>query len=60
MKKEYLKPKSAAVCVVSESIVATSGSEGMGSEGMGSNETPGGDDAFNAPLRRGKWGSLWD
>lgn len=55
MKKEYLKPKSAAVCVVSESIVATSDSEGMGS-----NETPGGDDAFNTPLRRGKWGSLWD
>ena len=54
MKKEYLKPKSAAVCVVSESIVATS------SEGMSSNETPGDDDAFNAPLRRGKWGSLWD
>ena len=55
MKKEYIKPKSAAVCVGSESIVATSGSEGMGS-----NETPGGDDAFNTPLRRGKWGSLWD
>ena len=54
MKKEYLKPKSAAVCVVSESIVAVSGSEGMGS-----NETPGGDDAFNAPLRRGEWGNLW-
>ena len=56
MKKEYLKPKSAAVCVVSESIaiVATSGSEGMGS-----NETPGGDDAFNTGTRRGEWVNLW-
>lgn len=53
MKKEYLKPKSAAVCVVSESIaiVATSS--------MGSNETLGGDDAFNAGTRRGEWGNLW-
>ena len=59
MKKEYMKPESAVLCVVSESIVAVSGSGGMGSEGMGSNETPGGADAFNAPLRRGKWGSLW-
>ena len=54
MKKEYMKPESAAVCVVSESILAVSGSEGMGS-----NETPGGDDAFNAGANRGGWGTLW-
>ena len=54
MKKEYMKPESAAVCVVSESILAVSGSEGMGS-----NEKPGGDDAFNAGANRGGWGALW-
>ena len=59
MKKEYIKPESTAVYVTTEPVLAMSGSE-SGSEGMGSNETPGGDDAFNTPLRRGKWGSLWD
>ena len=58
MKKEYIQPKSAAVYVITEPVLAMSGSE-SGSEGMGSNETPGGDDAFNAPLRRGEWGNLW-
>jgi hypothetical protein len=55
MKKEYMKPKVAAVCVTAESMLATSDNR----ENMGSNETPGDDDAFNAGASRGEWGNLW-
>ena len=55
MKKEYIKPKVVAVCVVAESMLALSDNR----ENMGSNETPGGPDAFNAGANRGEWGSLW-
>jgi hypothetical protein len=54
MKKEYVKPETLLEMVITESMLAVS------KEGMGTDETPGGDDAFNTPLRRGKWGSLWD
>lgn len=54
MKKEYIKPESTAVCVTTESMLTISDSEGMDS-----NETPGGDDAFNVHTRRGEWGNLW-
>ena len=55
MKKEYLKPESVAVCVVAESMLVMSDNR----ENMGSNETPGGDDDFNAAANRGGWGTLW-
>ena len=55
MKKEYIKPKVVAECVVVESMLALSDNR----ENMGSNETPGGPDAFNAGACRGEWGSLW-
>ena len=55
MKKEYIKPNVAAVCVVAESMLALSDNR----ENMGSNETPGGPDAFNAGAGRGEWGDLW-
>lgn len=55
MKKEYIKPEFVAVCVVAESMLALSDNR----EHMGSNETPGGDDAFNAGAGRGEWGNLW-
>ena len=55
MKKEYIKPNVAAVCVVAESMLALSDNR----ENMGSNETPGGPDAFNAGAGRGEWGNLW-
>ena len=55
MKKEYIKPKVVAVCVVAESMLALSDNR----ENMGSNETPGGPDDFNAGAGRGEWGSLW-
>ena len=44
--------------VILESMFATSSDY---SEGMGSNETPGGQDDFNANERHsGSWGNLWD
>ena len=55
MKKEYIKPEFAAVCVVAESMLALSDNR----ENMGSNETPGDPDDFNAGVGRGEWGSLW-
>jgi hypothetical protein len=55
MKKEYIKPKVAAWCVVVESMLTTSGDR----ESMGSNETPGGQDSFNVSASRGEWGNLW-
>ena len=55
MKKEYLKPESVAVCVVTESMLVMSDNR----ENMGSNETPGGDDAFNSKSYREGWGNLW-
>jgi hypothetical protein len=55
MKKEYIKPKVVAVCVVAESMLVISDNI----ENMGSNETPGGDDDFNAGTHRGEWGNLW-
>lgn len=55
MKKEYINPEVAAVCVTAESMLATSDNR----ENMGSNETPGGDDAFNSGANRGEWGNLW-
>ena len=55
MKKEYIKPEFVAVCVVAESMLALSDNR----EHMGSNETPGGDDDFNAGAHRGTWGNLW-
>ena len=55
MKKEYIKPEFAAVCVVAESMLAASDNR----ENMGSNETPGGPDDFNAGASRGEWGNLW-
>ena len=56
IKKEYIKPAIVVEEVLLESMLATSNS----SEGMGSNETPGTDDDFNAPGRRGSWGNLWE
>ena len=55
MKKEYIKPEFAAVCVVAESMLAASDNR----ENMGSNEDPGGQDNFNAGTSRGEWGNLW-
>ena len=55
MKKEYIKPEFVAVCVVTESMLATSDNR----ENMESNETPGTDDDFNASSHRGEWGTLW-
>ena len=55
MKKEYIKPKVVAVCVVAESMLALSDNR----ENMGSNERPGGPDDFNAGANRGEWGNLW-
>jgi hypothetical protein len=55
MKKEYMKPESAVVYVVPESMLATSDNR----ENMGSNETPGGDDAFNSNSHRKGWGNIW-
>lgn len=55
MKKEYIKPEVAAVCVVTESLLTGSDNR----ENMGSNETPGGQDAFNVKTHRGEWGNLW-
>lgn len=54
MKKEYLKPESVAVCVVAESMLVMSDNR----ENMCSNETPGGDDAFNSNSYREGWGNL--
>lgn len=54
MKKEYIKPEMVIENLQPESMLAAS------SEGMGSNETPGTDDDFNAPGRRGSWGNLWE
>ena len=57
MKKEYIKPEIITVNILPESMLALSNP----SEGMGSNETPGGQDAFNANERHsGSWGNLWD
>ena len=55
MKKEYIKPKVVAECVVAESMLALLDNR----ENMGSNETPGGPDDFNAGANRGEWGNLW-
>ena len=55
MKKEYMKPESAIVYVVAESMLAMSDNK----ENMGSNETPGGDDAFNSNFHRKGWGNIW-
>ena len=55
MKKEYIKPEFAAVCVVAESMLAASDNR----ENMGSNEEPGGQDNFNSGATRGEWGNLW-
>ena len=44
MKKEYINPNVAALYVVVESMLALSDNR----ENMGSNETPGGQDDFNA------------
>jgi hypothetical protein len=54
MKKKYIKPKIEIENLQPEAMLAVS------NEGMGSNETPGGDEDFNAPGRRGTWGNLWD
>lgn len=54
MKKEYIKPEIVTEIIILESMLANSPSEGMGS-----NETPGGDNDFNAKGRRGVWGDLW-
>lgn len=57
MKKEYIKPEIITVNILPESMLALSNP----SEGMGSNETPGGQDDFNANERHsGSWGNLWD
>ena len=57
MKTEYIKPELSTVNIWPESMLALSNP----SEGMGSNETPGGQDAFNANERHsGSWGNLWD
>ena len=56
MKKEYIKPEIAMEYFVTETMLATSNNN---SEGMDSNETPGGDDDFNANAHRGEWGTLW-
>ena len=53
MKKEYIKPE-----IVME-IFATDSMLALSTENMGSNETPGGQDDFNASANRGEWGSLW-
>ena len=54
MKKNYIKPEIVTVALLVESMLALS------CENMGSNETPGGDDAFNINgLRSGDWESLW-
>ena len=55
MKKEYIKPNVEALYVVVESMLAMSDNR----ENMGSNETPGGQDDFNAGANRGEWGCLW-
>ena len=55
MKKKYMKPESAIVYVVAESMLAMSDNK----ENMGSNETPGGDDAFNSNSHRKGWGNIW-
>ena len=52
MKKEYMKPEIAMEVIITESIMLEASS-------MGSNETPGGDDDFNASSSRGEWGKLW-
>ena len=54
MKKAYIKPKIMIEDIIPLSMLATS------NEYMGSNETPGTDDDFNAPGRRGSWGNLWN
>ena len=54
MKKAYIKPKIMIEDIIPLSMLAVS------SEHMGSNETPGTDDDFNAPGRRGSWGNLWE
>lgn len=53
MKKAYIKPKIMIEDIIPLSMLAVS------IENMGSNETPGTDDDFNAPGRRGNWGNLW-
>ena len=55
MKKEYMKPESAIVYVVAESMLAMSDNK----ENMGSNETPGGDYAVNSNSHRKGWGNIW-
>ena len=52
MKKGYVKPEVKEHFIMLESMLAVS------IENMGTNETPGGDNAFNAPLRRGEWGTF--
>lgn len=56
MKKKYIKPWATMEYFVTETMLATSNNN---SEGMGGNETPGGDDDFNAAQNRGEWGTLW-
>ena len=38
---------------------ATRLTQASAKENMGSNETPCGQDDFNAPSNRGEWGTLW-
>jgi hypothetical protein len=58
MKKEYNKPETVMEIIVCNSMLASSpGNDNV--ENMGSNETPGGDDDFNAAANRGGWGTLW-
>ena len=52
MKKEYKKPATMVEIFVTGPIL-------LETSNMGSNETPGGDDAFNAGANRGEWGTLW-
>ena len=47
-----MKPEIAMEVIITESIMLEASS-------MGSNETPGGDDDFNASSSRGEWGKLW-
>lgn len=51
MKKEYIKPEVVVEILLPETMLALSM--------MGSNETPGGDDDFNANRLRGDWDDLW-
>ena len=53
MKKEYIKPEIAMEVITTGPIM-------LEISNMGSNETPGGQDDFNASSNRGEWGSLWN